>query len=98
MASGTLPSQERSEVLHEVIEDTFGVHEFENNVRIDFRAWERTDRTPDAGMPPRGEEEELLEGEPEENDSYTSQKEGIPADPEDRLVYDKIEPDKPAGS
>ena len=67
--SGVLPSRERNEVLHEVIEDTFGVHEFENNVRIDPRAWERTDRTPDEQLPPRNQEEELLEGETEESDS-----------------------------
>lgn len=37
----------------------------------------------------------LLEGETEESDSYTSQKEGIPADPEDRLVYERQEPERP---
>ncbi len=93
--SGALPSRERIELLYEIIEDTFGVHEIENNVRIDPEAWQREDRAPDTKVPERREDEPLLEGEPEESDPFTALKEGVPVDPEDKLVYEKEERTKP---
>lgn len=78
---GALPSQESSDLLHEIIEDTFGVHDILDNLRIDPEAWERKDRTPGTDLPGRSDEETVIEGEPGQSDYYTSLKDGLPVDP-----------------
>ena len=80
--SGALPSQERVDLLHEMLEDVFGVHDIENNVRIDPEAWERADRTPGVDVPQRSDEETVLEGEQGESDYFVSIKDGEPVDPD----------------
>lgn len=89
--SGALPSSEHNEILYEIIEDSFGVHEIEDNVRIDPRAWQRKDRAPDSKVPEHSEDEFLLEGRPQESDPFSAIKEGEAMDPEDKLVYEKQE-------
>ncbi len=86
--SGALPGRDRLQLLHEAIEDVFGVREIENNVRIDPAAWQRRDRTPGTMPQGRSEEETILEGEPGESDYYTSLRDGVPVNPPDRLVRD----------
>jgi len=89
--SGALPSTKQIEILYEVIEDTFGVHDIVNNVNIDPEAWERKDRTSERIIPEQDEGQEFLEGEAEETDIFTAIKEGEPMDPENRLEYEKTE-------
>ncbi|GAB6058109.1 BON domain-containing protein [Desulfonatronum parangueonense] len=79
--TGALPSRERVELLHEILEDVFGVHDIEDNLRIDPEAWERADRTPGVDVPERSDEEDLLEGEPGESEYFVSIKDGEPVDP-----------------
>ncbi|SDB52099.1 transcriptional regulator, TraR/DksA family [Desulfonatronum thiosulfatophilum] len=79
---GALPSQESSDLLHEIIEDTFGVHDIVDNLRIDPEAWERPDRTPGVDIPQRSDEETVIEGEPGESNYFVSIKDGEPVDPD----------------
>jgi len=96
--SGALPSRDRLELLHEAIEDVFGVREIETNVRIDPEAWQRRDRTPGTVPPGRSEEETILEGEPGESEYYTSLRDGVPVNPPDRLVHESEEDLQKKGS
>ncbi|MFN2267838.1 MAG: TraR/DksA C4-type zinc finger protein [Desulfonatronovibrio sp.] len=89
--SGALPSQEQSEIIYEIVEDTFGVHEIEDNISIDRVAWQRKDRTPDEDVPENSPEDYLLEGRPQKSDPFSAVKEGESMDPEDKMVYEKQE-------
>ncbi len=89
--SGALPSQEQREIMYEIVEDTFGVHEIEDNIAIDRVAWQRKNRTPGVDVPETSPEDYLLEGRPRESDPFSAVKEGESMDPEDKLVYEKQE-------
>ncbi len=90
--SGTLPAMEQKEILQEIVQDTFGLHEIEDNIRIDPKPWEREERTPDQSIPERGPAEQIMEGTPQDNDPFSAVKEGESMDPEDGLAYD--DPDR----
>lgn len=89
--SGALPSQEQSEIMYEIVEDTVGVHEIEDNITIDPVAWQRKDRTQGVDVPEDSPDDHLLEGSPQESDPFSAVKEGESMDPEDKMVYEKQE-------
>lgn len=89
--SGALPSQEQKEIIYQIVEDTFGVHEIEDNISIDRVAWQRKNRAPDADVPEDSPEDYLLEGRPRESNPFSAVKEGESMDPEDKMVYEKPE-------
>ncbi len=92
---GSLPSRQKHGILLDFVQNTLGLKEIEDRVRIDRLAWER----PDPAAPPRegGQEagipyeelEELAEGSQEGKSAFHSLKSGKPVAPADEFVTEE---------
>jgi RNA polymerase-binding transcription factor DksA len=89
---GILPSEDKRQILLEIISDVLDYNEVEENIRIDRQLWEREERRPDS--PRRDRRAEALAGEEAEADvdPHTSLETGEPMAPPDELI-----PEKPKG-
>jgi len=85
---GVLPSEEKREILTEIVEDILDFKEIVDNITIDPQPWKRDKRTSE---PRDGKEDAqiLMEGEDEEVDVYTSLSTGEPMTPPDKLKPEK---------
>lgn len=82
---GVLPSEEKREILTEIIEDLLDFKEIVDSITIDRHPWERDERTAEA---PDGKDdrETMMEDEDEEVDVHRSLSTGEPMTPPDKLT------------
>ena len=67
-----------------------GIHEIEENIRIDRVPWQRRDRRPEVEVDlKKTEDEELLQGEDVNKEVFDSYKTGTPVSPPDKFVPEK---------
>lgn len=86
---GDLPSNRKREVLIEVVHDIMGLTAYEDNTRIDRGAFQRRDRTDDMSAENPSEAEKPIEGEPVEEDPWSSRIDGGHTSPADRMVPER---------
>lgn len=85
---GVLPSEEKREILTEIVEDTLDFKEIVDNITIDRQSPKHIKKTSE----PEDENEDaqvLMEGEDEEVDVYRSLSTGEPMTPPDKLKPEK---------
>lgn len=82
---GVLPSEEKREIMTEIIEDMLDFKEIVDNTTIDRQPWERDERTPRSSGG-KAEKEIMMEGEDEEIDVHESLETGEPMTPPDKFT------------
>ena len=85
---GVLPSEEKREILTEIVEDLLDVKEIVDNITIDRQSPKRVKQTSEPGDG-KEDAEILMEGEDEEVDVYRSLSTGEPMTPPDKLKPEK---------
>lgn len=85
---GTLPSETSHQILHQILQDIMGLHEIEENIRIDRVPWQRRRRKPREDLR-KTDDEKLLQGEDVNEEVFDSCKSGTPVIPPDKFVPEK---------
>ena len=88
---GMLPSDQKHQVLLEIVHDVLDLEEVVDSIRIDRQPWERRERRPDSGRPDEPDAEALAGEDEEEVDSYTSLETGEPMTPPDEFIPESPE-------
>lgn len=87
---GTLPGETSHQILHQILQDILGIHEIEENIRIDRVPWQRRDRRPEVEVDlKKTEDEDLLQGEDVNEEVFHWYKTGTPVSPPDKFVPEK---------
>lgn len=86
---GTLPGDVSREILLEILQDTLGIHDIEDRIRVDEVSWQRQDRDPGPDLK-KTENEELLQGEDINEEIFHSRKSGKPVAPPDQFVPEEV--------
>ncbi len=87
---GKLPSDNKRQILLEIIEDVMGLPEVEDSIQIDPHLWQRreTVRKTDED---KTDEEEMMEGEDTNDNVYASEIDGDPLSPPDQMIRGREE-------
>lgn len=90
--AGSLPSESKHRILLQILNDTLGIRNLEDRLSIDRQLWERPDRAPGkAEVPGKIEEEVLLQGEEEEEETHAAMEEGTSTLPSDKFLPEREE-------
>lgn len=88
---GFLPSEEEHQTLLHLLEDTLGLRNIVDELAVKRQLWERQDRTTDRTEDEEAEDNQtLLEGEREKEETYRSMQDGTTT-----LAPDELIPEKP---
>lgn len=87
--AGALPSLAARHLLHEILQDTLGLVDVRDEIRVEPVLWEREDRAPGREPSPRTDEEAILEGDVTEEDVYETMKSGESLAPPDEFTPEK---------
>jgi DnaK suppressor protein len=86
---GFLPSEEKHQILIQILQDELDLHDYVDNIRMERLDWEREDLPQRQETTTKTEEEVLLQGEDVESDAFESRTSGEPLNPPDELIPDK---------
>ena len=87
---GSLPSESKHRILLQVLHDTLGIRNLEDRLSIDRQLWERRDRASGkVEIPGKTEEDVILEGEEEEEETHAAMEEGTSTLASDRLMPER---------
>jgi len=85
---GALPGKNSHQILLEILQDTMGLPEIEDNLRIEQLAWQREGREPTPEQK-KSEDDEVLQGEDINEEIFHARKSGKPVSPPDEFIPEK---------